>query len=56
MAKNTDMIRVDRRFARQLKKISEETGESMVSITAKIPIKGKKKRRPGDPFDITTVV
>lgn len=52
----TDIIKVDRRFAEQLRKASLESGESMIEITAQINLlEKKKKRRPNDPFGLTVV-
>jgi len=56
MAKKTDLIRVSRNFADALRKASEERGETMIDITADINLSPKKKkRRSGDPFDITVI-
>lgn len=52
MARKSDLVRVDRRFADELRKTSKATGESMIDITAGIKI-GKEKRRSNDPFDLT---
>ena len=57
MAKKTDLIRVDGRFADRLRRVSLESGESMIDITASIPLNGgeRKKRRSKDPFDLTVI-
>jgi hypothetical protein len=49
----TDIIKVDRHFADELRKVSKESGETMIDITAGISL--GKKRRSDDPFGLTGV-
>lgn len=46
MAKKTDIIRVDQSFADALRKQSEDTGQSIIEITAKL----KPRKKTTDPF------
>ena len=48
----TDLIRVDKRFAETLRRMSKETGDSIINITSGININGcgNKRKRGRDPF------
>ena len=52
-AKKTDLIRVDQRFADMLRKISQESGDSIINITSGINLSEKKKKRGTDVFALT---